>query len=122
MLVIENFWKITHSIGVLSNDMKLYAYVSEPGYYEMNIIYNKQYAKDIQIILDRNMYEPHKLTLNGITHTSWGVLHAPRMIQATPLQVVRYIPKSKLINPKSFMKMLSDLIEQEFDDPGYLMY
>ena len=122
MLVIENFWKIINSISVLSNDMKLYAYVSEPGHYEMNIIYRKQYAKDIQIILDRNMDEPHKLTLNGITHTSWGVLHAPRMIQATPLQVVKYIPKSKLVNPKSFMKMLSDLIETHFDDPGYLMY
>lgn len=122
MLVIENFWKIIKSISVLSNDMTLYAYYTAPGYYEMNIVYSKQYAKDIKIVLERNMNEPHKLTLNGITHTSWGVLHAPRMIQATPLQVVRYIPKSKLVNPKSFMKMLSDLIEQEFDDPGYLMY
>jgi hypothetical protein len=102
--------------------MTLYAYYTAPGYYEMNIVYRKQYAKDIKIVLERNMNEPNKLTLNGITHTSWGVLHAPRMIQATPLQVVRYIPKSKLANPKSFMKMLSDLIEQEFDDPGYLMY
>lgn len=126
MLVIKNFNKIKESAkSILPPELKMYVYFKNEFNYEMSFIYNKDYAKDIYVILERHRFpfciaNNYKLIVEGNTHTLWnnGI---PTKTNTMPLVVERRINDNSLYKPSHFLERITEIILNNFDDPGFNM-
>lgn len=130
MLVIKNFNKIKESAkSILPPDLHMYVCFKNEFNYEMSFIYNRNYAKDIYVILERERYQigetyyrpwsnHYKLIVKGHTHTLWnnGI---PTKTTIQPLVIQKVISDTTLKNATHFLEGITEIILSNFDDPGY---
>jgi hypothetical protein len=126
MLVIKNFNKIKETAkSILPPDLQMYVYFKNEFNYEMSFIYNKDYAKDIYVMLERERHpiyfgNRYKLIVKGDIHTLWnnGI---PTKTNIMPLVVERLINDTTLKNATHFLEGITEIILSNFNDPGFNM-